>query len=85
MSLFDDNGLRLPGALALRPISNGAKFLYMLLLDDYGKYCGFGRFDPSDYYNVMNCSKRTLYRYFNELLDYQCIYEDRGFYKFRYD
>lgn len=84
MSLFDNNGLWLPGALALRPISNGAKFLYMLLFDDYGKCCGFGRFDPADYSSVMMCSKRTLYRYFSELLDSQCIFEERGFYKFYY-
>ena len=44
MSLFDGVGLRLPGQVALAPISNGSRFLYMLLLDDYGKVGMFGTF-----------------------------------------
>ena len=85
MSLFDDRGLRLPGQVALAPISNGSRFLYMLLLDDYGKVGMFGTFCPGDYKNVMQCSNRTLYRYFYDLVDKGFIYEERGFFRFRYE
>lgn len=85
MSLFDDRGLRLPSAVALRPISNGSRFLYMLLLDDYGKVGMFGTFCPGDYKNVMRVSNRQVYRYFYELVTYDCIYEEKGFFRFRYE
>lgn len=85
MSLFDDRGLRLPGAVFLSGLSNGAKMLYMLLLDDYGKVGMFGSFCPGDYKNVMNCSNRTLYRYFYDLVDKAFIYEEKGWFKFRYE
>ena len=85
MSLFDDNGLRLPGAVALAPISNGSRFLYMLLLDDYGKVGMFGTFCPGDYKSVMRISCRQLYRYFYELVTYGCIYEEKGWFKFKYE
>lgn len=85
MSLFDDRGLRLPGPVFLSGLSNGAKMLYMLLLDEFASIKMFGTFYPGDYKNVMQCSNRSLYRYFQELLDSGFIYEERGYFRFRYE
>ena len=85
MSLFDNKGLRLPGPVFLSGLSSGSKMLYMLLLDDFGEVGMFGTFCPGDYKNVMQCSNRTLYRYFYDLVDKGFIYEERGFFRFRYE
>lgn len=85
MSLFDNKGLRLPGAVFMSGLSNGAKMLYMLLLDEFGFIKMFVTFYPGDYKNVMQCSDRSLYRYFKELLDTGFIYEERGYFRFRYE
>ena len=82
MSLLNDNCFYLPRFIALKPISNGAKFLYILLYDNYGDINKFNAFLPNDYKTIMRCSCRTLYRYFGELLMYNCIFEENGNYVF---
>lgn len=73
----------LPFNIVSKPnISDGAKILYAVLKHDYPN--GFGTFSSSEYKQLLSCCERTCYRHFKELLDSNCIYEERGFYKFYY-